>query len=86
MGIEDMVNKAKDDVVGLVDKAKDDVVGLVDKAKDDVVGLVDKAKDALGGEAAVGEKVDAAAGAVKEHAPVQTHDVVDKAADAVKDL
>lgn len=47
--------------------------------------IVNKAKEALGGDAAIDEKVDQAADAIKEVTPDQADAVVDQAAEVVKD-
>ncbi len=48
--------------------------------------MVNQAKDALGGDAAVDEKIEQAAEAITDKTPEQVDDLVNKAADAAKDV
>jgi len=50
-----------------------------------VEDMINKAKDALGGDAKVDDVVDQAADAVKDKAPDQADPVVDQAAQAARD-
>lgn len=48
--------------------------------------IVNKAKDAVGGDAALDEKIDQAADAAKGVAPESTHGAIDAAATKAKEL
>ncbi len=48
--------------------------------------IVNKAKEAVGGDAALDEKIDQAAGAAKGVAPESTHGAIDAAATKAKEL